>query len=60
LAPGPIWCRSGIENAVMAEHKNDDHPQAPGTMAMAWFAVFLFVTLLSLVLFLHMKFGNPH
>jgi hypothetical protein len=44
----------------MAEHKNEDHPQAPGTMAMAWFAVFLFVALLSLVLFLHTKFGTPH
>ena len=45
----------------MAEHKpNDDHPQAPSTMAMAWFAIFLFVTLLGLVLFLQMKFGTPH
>jgi hypothetical protein len=44
----------------MAEHKKDDHPPIPGTMAMAGFAVFLFVTLLSLVLFLHTKFGVPH
>lgn len=44
----------------MAEHKSsDDHPQAPGLSAMAWFAVFLFVTLLALVLFLQLKFGTP-
>jgi hypothetical protein len=43
----------------MAEHKNDDHPQAPGLAAMGWFAIFLFVTLLSLVLFLQFKFGTP-
>lgn len=43
----------------MAEHKSDDHPQAPGLSAMAGFAVFLFVALLGLVLFLQMKFGTP-
>jgi hypothetical protein len=43
----------------MAEHKSEDHPQAPGLTAMAWFAVFLFVSLLGLVLFLQMKFGTP-
>jgi hypothetical protein len=43
----------------MAEHKSEDHPQAPGLSAMAWFAVFLFVSLLGLVLFLQMKFGTP-
>lgn len=44
----------------MAEHKNDDHPPIPGTTAMAGFAIFLFVTLMSLVVFLHIKFGAPH
>jgi hypothetical protein len=44
----------------MAEqHKNDDHPQAPGLSAMAYFAVFLLVSLLGIVLFLQMKFGTP-
>jgi hypothetical protein len=43
----------------MAEHKNDDHPQAPGLAAMGWFAIFLFVVLMSLVLFLQFKFGAP-
>ncbi|MFO7565820.1 MAG: hypothetical protein R6X02_24475 [Enhygromyxa sp.] len=43
----------------MAEHKSDDHPQAPGLSAMAWFAVFLFVALISLVVFLQLKFGTP-
>jgi hypothetical protein len=59
LATGPIWGTSANENTVMAEHKNDDHPQAPGLAAMGWFAIFLFVTLLSLVLFLQFKFGTP-
>ena len=45
----------------MAEHKkDDDHPQAPGLTSMAYFALFLFVTLMSLVLFLQFKFGTPH
>jgi len=44
----------------MAEqHKSDDHPQAPGLSAMAWFAVFLFVSLMAIVLFLQTKFGTP-
>ena len=43
----------------MAENKNDDHPQVPGLSAMAWFAVFLAVTLLTLVIFLQTKFGAP-
>lgn len=43
----------------MAEHKTDDHPQAPGLSAMAFFALFLFVALLSLVLVLQAKFGTP-
>ena len=42
----------------MAEHKQD-HPSAPGLPAMAWFAVFLAVALLGLVLFLQFKFGTP-
>jgi hypothetical protein len=60
LAAGPNWGKSGSENKVMAEHKkNDDHPQAPGLTAMAWFAIFLLVSLLSIVLFLQLKFGTP-
>lgn len=43
----------------MAEQKHSDQPEAPGLPAMAGFAVFLFVTLLPLVLFLHFKFGTP-
>jgi hypothetical protein len=43
----------------MAEHRSDDHPEAPGLSAMAWFAVFLFVVLTSLVIFLQLKFGTP-
>ena len=43
----------------MADHKSDDHPQAPGLSAMAWFAVFLCVSLLGLVIVLQMKFGTP-
>jgi hypothetical protein len=43
----------------MATPKHEDHPQTPGLPAMAWFAVFLAVSLLSLVLFLQMKFGTP-
>lgn len=43
----------------MAEKKQDNHPEAPGLSAMGWFAVFLFVSLMSLVLFLQMKFGTP-
>jgi hypothetical protein len=39
--------------------KQDDHPQIPGLSAMAGFAMFLFVALLSLVLFLQAKFGTP-
>jgi hypothetical protein len=41
------------------QHKSDDHPQAPGLNAMAWFAVFLFVVFVGLVLFLQLKFGTP-
>jgi hypothetical protein len=47
------------ETPVMAEHKHDDHPQAPGLAAMGWFAIFLFVVLMALVLFLQFKFGAP-
>jgi hypothetical protein len=43
----------------MAEQKHQDHPEAPGLSAMGWFAVFLFVVLMSLVLFLQFKFGTP-
>ena len=43
----------------MAEHKSDDHPQAPGLSAMAWFAVFLAVSLMAIVLILQTKFGTP-
>lgn len=43
----------------MAEQKRDDTPQAPSLSAMAWFALFLFVSFLGLVLYLHMKFGQP-
>lgn len=43
----------------MAEQKSDNHPAAPGLSAMAGFAVFLFVALLALVLFLQFKFGTP-
>jgi hypothetical protein len=41
------------------EKKHDDHPQAPGLNAMAGFAIFLLVALMSLVLFLQFKFGTP-
>jgi hypothetical protein len=43
----------------MADHEHDDHPQAPGLTTMGWFAVFLFVALMSIVLFLQFKFGTP-
>lgn len=43
----------------MAEQKHDDHPQAPGLSAMGYFAMFLAVVLMSLVLFLQFKFGTP-
>ena len=44
----------------MGDNKQDnDHPQAPGLAAMGWFAVFLLVSLMSLVLFLQFKFGTP-
>lgn len=44
----------------MADKKQDnDHPEAPGLAAMGWFAVFLLVALMSLVLFLQTKFGTP-
>ena len=43
----------------MAEQKQADHPEAPGLNAMAYFAVFLFVTFIGLVLFLQFKFGAP-
>ena len=43
----------------MVDQKHDDHPQVPGLSAMGYFALFLFVTLLSLVLFLQFKFGTP-
>jgi hypothetical protein len=42
-----------------ANPKQEDHPQAPGLTAMAYFAVFLAVSLMGLVLFLHFKFGTP-
>jgi hypothetical protein len=48
-----------IETSGMAEHKHDDHPSAPGLAAMGWFAIFLFVVLMALVLFLQFKFGTP-
>lgn len=40
-------------------NKQGDHPEPPSLAAMSWFAVFLFVSLLSLVLFLQFKFGTP-
>lgn len=43
----------------MADQKHDDHPPIPGLPAMGWFAVFLAVVLMSLVLFLQFKFGTP-
>jgi len=43
----------------MAEKKQDNHPEAPGLTTMGWFAIFLFVSLLGLVLFLQFKFGTP-
>ena len=44
----------------MGDHKQDnDHPEAPGLAAMSWFAVFLLVSLMSLVMFLQFKFGTP-
>ena len=44
----------------MAEQKkSDDHPEAPSLNAMAYFAVFLFVALISIVLILQTKFGTP-
>ncbi len=44
----------------MADHdKQGDHPEPPGLAAMGWFAVFLLVSLMSLVLFLQFKFGAP-
>lgn len=39
--------------------QNQDHPEAPGLSAMGYFAIFLFVTLMGLVLFLQFKFGTP-
>ncbi len=44
----------------MAEQPSSEkHPPIPGTTAMAWFAVFLFVSFVGLTLFLQFKFGNP-
>ena len=43
----------------MADQKHGDHPEAPGLSQMGWFAIFLFVALMSLVLFLQFKFGTP-
>ena len=40
----------------MADNKQH---QIPSTASMAWFAVFLGIVLLSLVLFLQFKFGTP-
>jgi len=45
----------------MAEQKkHDDHPQIPVLSAMGYFAVFLAVSLLGIVLFLQFKYGAPH
>ena len=44
----------------MSDNNNEDnHPQVPGLSAMGWFALFLFISLLSLVLTLQFKFGTP-
>ena len=43
----------------MAEQNEGDHPSVPGLAAMAWFAVFLGIGMISLVLALHFKFGTP-
>lgn len=42
----------------MADKKQEKHPEAPGLAAMGYFAIFLAVVLMSLVLFLHFKFGT--
>lgn len=41
------------------QHKSDDHPEAPGLSSMAWFALFLFILLMTIVLTLQTKFGTP-
>ncbi|WP_181233367.1 hypothetical protein [Enhygromyxa salina] len=43
----------------MATPKQDDHHEIPSLSSMAYFAVFLAVSLLGLVLFLQFKFGTP-
>ena len=43
----------------MANTNQEDHHEIPSLSSMAWFAVFLAVSLMSLVLFLHFKFGAP-
>lgn len=43
----------------MAKAKQEDHHEIPSLASMAYFAVFLGVVLMSLVLFLHFKFGTP-
>ena len=45
--------------ADQQKHKHDDHPEAPGLAAMGYFAIFLGIVLMSLVLFLQFKFGTP-
>ena len=43
----------------MAKPKQEDHHEIPSLASMGWFAAFLAVILLSLVLFLQYKFGTP-
>ncbi len=43
----------------MADNKRADQPEIPSTSAMGWFAVFLAVVFLSLVLFLQFTFPMP-
>lgn len=45
----------------MANHPttSDKHPPIPGTNALAWFAVFIFVFFVGLTLVLQLKFGTP-
>ncbi|PRP95458.1 hypothetical protein ENSA5_39230 [Enhygromyxa salina] len=43
----------------MADQKYDEHPPIPGLPAMAWFALLLAIALVSLVVFLQIKFGVP-
>lgn len=53
-----MWCNPA-SGMTMAEQNKDDQPQAPGLTAMAYFALFLFVSLIGLVLFLQSNFGTP-